>query len=105
AKAPSVKKADDSVPDQHERRLVLRGDAHLEIRHSGALLGNFNLAVIPDKPPRIELTDAPRSNLRGSLTLSYKIEDDYGVVGATAEFSNPRIDGAKGHMRSLVAPP
>ncbi len=105
AKTPSIKKADDPAPDQHERRLVLRGDAHLEIRHSGALLGNFNLAVIPDKPPRIELTDAPRSNLRGSLTLSYKIEDDYGVVGATAEFSDPHIEGAKGHMRSLVAPP
>ncbi len=93
------------LPDDHERRLVLIGDARLGIKHSGALLGVFDLAVIPDKPPRIELTDAPRANLRGSLTLSYKIEDDYGVGSAQADFVDPSLEGAKGRLRSLVGPP
>ena len=103
--AGKPKSADAKPADDHERRLVLRGDARLGIKHSGAPLGIFDLVVIPDKPPRIELTDAPRPNLRGSLTLSYKIEDDYGVVGASADFSDPQVEGAKGHLRSLVPPP
>ncbi len=100
---PAQKSAATTDPNEH--RLILRGDARLGIRHSGALLGLFDLVVIPDKPPRIELTDAPRPNLRGSLTLSYKIEDDYGVVSAAAEFSDPTVEGAKGKLRSLVPPP
>lgn len=104
AKIALVKTA-QPVPDDHEHRLVLRGDARLVIRYSGALLGLFDLIVIPDKPPRIELTDAPRANLRGSLTLSYKIEDDYGVIAAGADFADPHVEGAKGRLRSLVAPP
>ena len=97
--------ATDPVPDDHEHRLVLRGDAQLAIRRSGALLGNFDLAIIPDKPPQIALTDAPRTNLRGTLTLSYKITDDYGVAAAEADFADPSVEGAKGKLRSLVPPP
>ncbi|MGB8277502.1 MAG: TIGR02302 family protein [Methylovirgula sp.] len=109
AKIPPAKtalaKTAQPVPDDHEHRLVLRGDARLAIRYSGTSLGLFDLIVIPDKPPRIELTDAPRANLRGSLTLSYKIEDDYGVIAAGADFADPHVEGAKGRLRSLVAPP
>ncbi len=97
--------ATQPLPDNHEHRLVLRGDARLGIRSSGALLGLFAMAAIPDKPPRIELTDAPRANVRGSLTLSYKIEDDYGAIAAQANFAGPTVEGEKGHLRSLVAPP
>lgn len=103
AKPPAPKQ--EAATDPNEHRLILRGDARLGIKHSGSLLGLFDLIVIPDKPPRIELTDAPRPNLRGSLTLSYKIEDDYGVVSAAAEFSDPKVEGGKGHLRSLVPPP
>ena len=97
--------AANPMPDDHEHRWVLRGDARLGIRYSGVLLGLFDLAIIPVKPPRIALTDAPRANLRGSLTLSYKIADDYGVAAARADFVNPRIEGEKRPLRSLVAPP
>jgi uncharacterized protein (TIGR02302 family) len=93
------------LPDNHEHRLVLRGDARLGIKRSGAVLGVFDITAIPDKPPRIELTDAPRANVRGSLTLSYKIEDDYGATAARANFINPKVEGETGKLRSLVAPP
>jgi uncharacterized protein (TIGR02302 family) len=87
------------------RRLLLRGNASLSLKHSGTLVGLFNITVIPDLPPQIELTDAPRWNARGSLTLSYKISDDYGVTSAEADFADPSVEDAPGPVRSLVPPP
>jgi uncharacterized protein (TIGR02302 family) len=89
-----------------EQRLALRGDARLSLWHGNALAGTFALAAIPDKPPQIQLTDAPRANVRGSLTLAYKINDDYGVVGAEANFRGPVVEeGRHPAIRSLVEPP
>ncbi len=51
------------------------------------------------------MTDAPRANARGSLSLSYKISDDYGVTAAEADFADPSVEGTPGKLRSLVAPP
>jgi uncharacterized protein (TIGR02302 family) len=88
-----------------ERRWLLHGDATLGLKHAGTLVGLFNIAVIPDRPPQIELTDAPRANVRGSLTLSYEINDDYGVTSADADFVEPSVEDVPGHVRSLVPPP
>lgn len=60
---------------------------------------SFKLSIIPDRPPGIKLAEPPRANARGSLTLNYKTEDDYGVVGAEAVFS--RLNGP----RTLYPPP
>src|SRR5262249_25425100 len=43
---------------------------------------SFN--ATPDNPPVIALTKEPEPQLRGSLLLQYKLEDDYGVVDAQA---------------------
>jgi uncharacterized protein (TIGR02302 family) len=42
--------------------------------------------AIPDRPPTIALAKEPEPQLRGSLLLNYKVEDDYGVVDAQANF-------------------
>ncbi len=55
------------APGETEHRLTLRGDAQLTLKHAGATVGSFAISVIPDNPPEIELTDAPRYNARGSL--------------------------------------
>ena len=81
------------APDESEHRLTLRGDAELTLKHAGSTVGVFEIAVIPDRPPEIELTDAPRFNARGSLTLAYKINDDYGAASAEAVFSDPQRRG------------
>ena len=104
AKPDATKPAQTSSGD-NEQRFLLHGDARLGLKHAGALVGLFNIAVIPDLPPQIELTDAPHANARGSLTLSYKISDDYGAVSAAADFADPSVEGSSGRMRSLVAPP
>jgi len=103
-KADSAKPPEISTGDS-EQRLLLRGDARLGLKHAGLLVGQFDIAVIPDRPPQIELTDAPRANARGSLSLSYKISDDYGVTAAEADFADPSVEGTPGKLRSLVAPP
>ncbi len=102
-----LRKADvvKSASGDSERRLALESDAQLNLRHAGTLVGRFDIAAIPDLPPQIELTDAPRANVRGSLTLSYAISDDYGATSAAADFAGPTVEGAGGHLRSLVPPP
>ncbi len=60
----------------------------------------FDLAAIADRPPTITLTEKPRNNARGSMTLAFRATDDYGVVGAEAVFSKP-----PGGPRALYEPP
>ena len=57
--------------------------------------GRFN--AIPDRAPTIALAKEPEAQLRGSLLLNYKIEDDYGVVDAQATFERkPGFGQARG---------
>jgi uncharacterized protein (TIGR02302 family) len=103
--APAPSANAPQAPGESEHRLVLRGDAELTLKHAGATVGVFKIAVIPDRPPQIELTDAPHVNVRGSLTLAYKISDDYGAASAEAVFRDPSVEGLSGPSHSLVAPP
>ncbi len=90
---------------EQEVRLVLRADGHLIIKRFGSTIANFALTSIPDRPPVITLKGDPKPNTRGSLTLGYKIEDDYGVIGAEALFRKPIVAGRPVTGRSLVEPP
>ena len=46
----------------------------------------WRFSAIPDRVPTIALAKEPEGQLRGSLLLAYKVEDDYGVVDAQATF-------------------
>ena len=99
--------------DRHRRRHAGEGRGASAGRHRGASLHHhgdrrgdvrgvgddltwpFN--AIPDKPPTIALTKDPEPQARGSLQLSYKLEDDYGVVEAHATFA--RKDAAHARRR------
>ena len=89
----------------NEQRWTLHGDGKLILRRYGATVAQFTIASIPDKPPTIALVGQPKSNARGSLTLNYKVEDDYGVVGAEARFADPLINDKRVGDRALVGPP
>ncbi len=107
-KADTKKTADEAaapVPGDSEKRLVLHGDSRLVLRHGGALRGIFDLTAIADKPPTIMLRDVPKANARGSLTLAYTTNDDYGVSKAEVLFSDPMIDGVPIDGPPLVAAP
>ncbi len=60
--------------------------------------------MIPAGVPTITLTGEPETNLSGSMTFSYRIEDRYGVTGARADFALPH-DPSKSAPRSLAEPP
>ena len=47
---------------------------------------SWSFNATPDRAPTITLLKEPEPQLRGSLLLQYKIEDDYGVVDAQAVF-------------------
>lgn len=81
-------------PAPRERTFKLQGAAAVDLP-----AGRFELTPIPDRAPIITLTEAPRNNSRGSMSLSYKTEDDYGVVAAEASFS------ASGSPHALYPPP
>jgi uncharacterized protein (TIGR02302 family) len=79
-----------------EQAFKLSGAAQLSLSDGR----RFDLAAIPDRPPSIALTEKPRNNARGSMTLAFSAADDYGVVSAEALFSKPA-----GGRRALYDPP
>ena len=87
------------------RRFVLRGDGKLIVDGAASGRAVYAITAIPDKPPTVELTSTPKANARASLTFNYRLTDDYGVIGAEAQFSSPEIDGKPVTGRTLVGPP
>ena len=95
---------------QRRRDRRQRGDARRE-RHRGAsfqdrrrrdrdargvgddLTWAFN--AIPDKPRTVALTKDPEQQNRGSLLLSYRVEDDYGAPRRTRRLPARRRPGVK----------
>jgi uncharacterized protein (TIGR02302 family) len=92
-------------PAAGERRWTIKGDGKFLISRDGASLSSFEISGIANQKPTIALTGRPQANLRGSLTLAYKLADQYGVASAEANFARPLIDGKAPQGRALVEPP
>jgi len=99
-------KAENAAPapaGTHERRFAVEQNGSAILRGIGGDV-TWSFTAIPDRPPSIALAKDPEPQVRGSLQLIYKIEDDYGVVDARAVFERkPSADAAKG--RPLFGPP
>ena len=106
-----VAKAEESAPKgataatDTELRWTLRGDGKLVLKRFGSVISSFDLTSVPDRPPVISLKGEAQRNSRGSLTLGYKIEDDYGVTGAQANFAKPSVAGKPVTGRTLAEAP
>ena len=89
----------------NEKHFTITGDGTVHVRApSGQPQWKFSAS--PDRPPTIALAKDPERQARGSLQLSYKIEDDYGVNEARALFATRRAEPAKGaEPRPLFDPP
>jgi uncharacterized protein (TIGR02302 family) len=85
-----------------ERRFVITDSGQVTLRGIGSDV-TWSFTAIPDRTPTISLAKDPEPQLRGSLQLSYKLEDDYGVVDAQATFAR-KGSGAAG-ARPLFGPP
>ena len=87
-----------------ERRWTIHGDGRATILRDGSKAAEVVFAVTLAGAPTIKLTEEPRANLSGSLTLAYHLDDRYGVTGARADFALPH-DPSKPPPRSLAQPP
>jgi hypothetical protein len=79
-----------------ELRYTINDAGSATVRGVGANDVTWQFTAIPDRPPTIALTKDPEAQARGTLQLSYKLEDDYGVVDAHATFKLKQGDGGNG---------
>ena len=92
ANPPSLDRNPNVAPalqsDAAEIKLELKRSA--KVRVVGLNQAPWVFRVIPDKPPTIALTKEPQRLPRGSLKLTYKVEDDYGIVSAEGRITRAR---------------
>ncbi len=84
-----VTPAKDAAPapaGTEDHRFTIKADGTAKLRGVGDDR-TWAFTAIPDKPPTIALTKDPEEQTRGSLLLSYRLEDDYGVTEAKATFA------------------
>jgi uncharacterized protein (TIGR02302 family) len=102
--------ADETKPSADgsiERRFRLKTDGSLAVEGLAAGDALWSFRAIPDRPPVIALGRDPQVLGRATLSVGYKVEDDYGVVAAEARLTNPQIQqrpGA-GAPRPLIGAP
>lgn len=85
-----------------EWRWTLKGDARFSLGN-----GEIALTAIPDHKPSIRFTAAPQPNpQRDQLTLSYSLNDDYGVVSAEGRMTrSPSLEPTAKKKPLIPAPP
>ena len=79
----------------NEKHFAITGDGTAHVR-APAGQPQWAFAATPDRAPTIALAKDPERQARGALQLSYKIEDDYGVTGAEAQFGLRPADAKDG---------
>jgi uncharacterized protein (TIGR02302 family) len=70
----------------NERHFTIAGDGTAHVRAPSGQ-PQWKFSAVPDRAPTISLAKDPERQARGSLQMSYKIEDDYGVTEAQARFA------------------
>jgi uncharacterized protein (TIGR02302 family) len=79
--APKVK----TVEGLFQAEVPLPRPAIVKLTDKGKELASWRISLIPDAPPRIEITGEPSGDSSGTLTATWKASDDYGVAGITAD--------------------
>jgi uncharacterized protein (TIGR02302 family) len=98
--------AEQAPKGTNERHFTISGDGTVHVRAPSGQ-PQWKFSAIPDRPPTIALAKDPERQARGSLQMSYKIEDDYGVTEAHALFAARRADAPTraAEARPLFEPP
>jgi uncharacterized protein (TIGR02302 family) len=102
--SPSEQKAEPGRDAPAERRWTIHGGGKATILRRGAPAAVVVLAVTPAGAPTIAMTEDPRANVSGSLTLAYHVDDRFGLASARADFARPH-EGTGPVPRTLAAPP
>ena len=88
-----------------ERQVKLASAATVSIRKGDHDVLAWRFTVIPDGAPRIAFLKPPGPTVSGALSLSYSLQDDYGVVAARAEIVPAGDEPSKAGARPLIAAP
>src|SRR6516162_5244227 len=98
--------AQEAPKGTNEKHFTIAGDGSVHVRAPSGQ-PQWKFTAIPDRPPTIALAKDPERQARGSLQLSYKIEDDYGVTEAQAHFAARTGETPQGasSSRPLFQPP
>jgi len=105
AAAPSAAQSARADGSQ-EQRFIIKDNGRATLRGGPAADVSWTFNALPDHPPSIALTKEPEGQARGALQLSYRVEDDYGVVAARATFDLRRgEDDNAQYGRSLYERP
>jgi uncharacterized protein (TIGR02302 family) len=101
--AVSTEKAPEGT---NEKRFTIAGDGTVHVRAPSGQ-PQWKFTATPDRLPVISLAKDPERQARGSLQMSYKIEDDYGVTEARAQFVARAAEGTEDAQapRPLYAAP
>ncbi len=86
--------ASESAKGSPERRFVINDAGTATVRGASTRNVSWKFSAVPDHPPVIALAKDPEGQARGALQLSYKLEDDYGVVGAEVKFGLQQSGGS-----------
>jgi uncharacterized protein (TIGR02302 family) len=87
--------AEKAPKGTNERHFTIGSDGTAHVRAPSGQ-PQWRFSAIPDRAPTISLAKDPERQARGSLQMSYKIEDDYGVTEARAHFAARPVDRPKG---------
>lgn len=96
-------KPDKDASDLQEVRYEMARSASVRALAGGSELAHWEIAITPDAPPRISLSRPPELTPRGSLKLTYAVEDDYGVASAEAKLK--RLPDAPTNPKTAWAAP
>jgi uncharacterized protein (TIGR02302 family) len=78
--------AEQAPKGTNERHFTISADGTAQVRAPSGQ-PQWRFSATPDRAPTISLAKDPERQARGSLQMSYKIEDDYGVTEARARFA------------------
>ena len=90
-----------------ERRFRIGDNGSATLGGLPAGSATWSFRALPDRPPVIAMTREPQVIGRSSVSLSYQVEDDYGVTSAEARFSEPQLPASENTQarRPLVEAP
>ncbi|MET0706020.1 MAG: TIGR02302 family protein, partial [Tardiphaga sp.] len=99
-----VAPAAEAPKGTNEKHFSIAADGTAHVRApTGQPLWKF--AATGDRAPTISLAKDPERQARGSLQMSYKLEDDYGVTEARAQFAARPTDAKGTKPRPLFDAP
>ena len=96
--------AEQAPQGTNEKHFTIAGEGTVHVRAPSGQ-PQWSFSAIPDRAPTISLAKDPERQARGSLQMSYKIEDDYGVTEARAQFTARSAEPEQGTQNAQSARP